>query len=86
MNYYEANYPYYALLKASNKNEAITLYNLTIGELIDEEEMIEVSRDYALAMFTSGRTEEGKIIGIYEIILEFNCDNKKVLLIDSALS
>ncbi|QSB48788.1 hypothetical protein [Parageobacillus toebii] len=87
MKFYEVHYPYYALLKAETKEEALKLY---IDAVCDDDgslsqELKEVERDYALAMYSRAKTEDGKDIPIPVILEDFQDDESKVLLIDSTL-
>jgi len=87
MKFYEAYYPYYALLKANNKEEAMQLYTECVAD--DDgslhEEIEEVERDYALAMYSRAKTEDGKEVPISEILNDFQSSEAIVLLIDPSL-
>lgn len=88
MKFYEVHYPYYALLKAKTPGEAIKLYVSGVCE--DDgslgEEIKEVDRDYALALYARfSKAEDGKHIPISQAIENFQSDEPMVLLIDWAL-
>lgn len=87
MKFYEVHYPYYALLKANDKKEAIQLY---IKDVADDdgslyEEIKEVERDYALAIYSRAKTEDGEEVLISEILNDFQSNEPMILLIDGAL-
>jgi hypothetical protein len=87
MKFFEVHYPYYALLKAESKEEALKLYVEAVcdddGSL--SEELKEVERDYALAMYSRAKSEDGKYIPVSLVIEDVQNDEYKVLLIDGAL-
>ena len=87
MKYFEINDPYYALIKAENQAEAIKIYTEYVAD--DDgtlhEEIKEVDRDYALASFSRGGTEDGEEVPISEILEDFQSEVSAVLLIDPAL-
>lgn len=88
MKFYEVHYPYYALLKANDKEEAMQLYTECVaddnGSL--HEEIEEVERDYALAIYGRfSKTENGEFIPISEVIKDIKNDKSMVLLIDGCL-
>jgi hypothetical protein len=87
MRYFEIHDPYYALIKAENQEEAIKIYADYVAD--DDgtlhEEIREVDRDYTLASFSRGGTEDGKEVPISEILKDFQSDGSAVLLIDLAL-
>lgn len=87
MKFFEVHYPYYALLKANDKEEAMQLYTECVAD--DDgtlhEEIEEVERDYALVKFSRGRSEDKKEIPIIEVLSNFQSNEPMVLLIDGAL-
>jgi hypothetical protein len=87
MKFYEVHYPYYALLKANDKEEAMQLYTECVAD--DDgslhEEIKEVERDYALIKFSRGKTEDRKEVPVLEILNDFQSNESMVLLIDGAL-
>ncbi|MEK4883460.1 hypothetical protein NST12_16675 [Bacillus sp. FSL W8-1127] len=87
MKYFETYYPYYALVKDENKEDAMKTY---VKFVADDDgtlhlEMKEVERDYALAKYSRGLSEDGKEIPISEILDDFQSEESSVLLIDPAL-
>lgn len=89
MKYFEASYPYYALIAAGNMVEAVELYTSEVAEAEEvqeiEESIKEVSRDYALVKYSRGPGENGVMVSIKETIEDFNSDKISVLLIDGSL-
>jgi hypothetical protein len=86
MKFFEIHYPYYALIKAKSINEAINLYvEFVADDDALEDEIKEVDRDYALAKYSRGTSEDGKDIPLKEVLEDFGNDDSMVLLIDSAL-
>jgi len=88
MKYFEVYDPYYALIKAENKEAARDEYVANVadddGTLIDE--IKEVDRDYALVKYSRGKDEDGKLIPIPEILNDFQSGENLVLLIDPTLA
>lgn len=90
MKFYECTNPYYALIKAEDTGEAVQLYIESVAgdteESADiEEELKEVSRDYALVKFSRSPGEDGKTVCIKETLEDFNSEKNSVLLIDGSL-
>lgn len=87
MKYFEVVDPYYALLKAHDKEGARKAYVMFVadddGTLMNEIE--EVDRDYALLRFSRAKGEDGKLSDISEVLKEFRVDEAFALLIDRAL-
>ncbi|WP_261376203.1 hypothetical protein [Brevibacillus brevis] len=87
MKFYELHDPYYALIKAPDKNEAIKVYTEHVAD--DDgtlhEEIREVDRDYALVSFSKGSTEDNEKVPIKEILDDFTKDGSAVLLISREL-
>lgn len=88
MKFFEVYYPYYVLLKARDKEEAMQLYTERVaddnGSL--HEEIEEVERDYALAIYGRfSQSEDGEFIPISEVIKDIKNDKSMVLLIDGCL-
>lgn len=88
MKFYEVHYPYYALLKANDKEEDIQLYTECVAD--DDgslhEEIKGVKRDYALVKFSRGKTEDRKEVPVLEVLNDFQSNESMVLLIDGALA
>lgn len=86
--FFEFKDPYFALIKAKNKKEAIKIYMEFIAE--DEknslkEEIQQVSRDYALLKFSESATDFKDFSTLESIIKTFNSDEVDLLLVDGAL-
>lgn len=86
MKYWEFHEPYYALIKATNKDKAIEKY---IDVVSDDEDLLneiqEVSRDYALVKFSQAPGENGLLIPVNDILKDFNARNIEVMLIDGSV-
>jgi len=83
MKYFEIKYPYYALIKAKNKEEAIKNYTETIaddleGNLIDE--INELDKDAALGKYIARCDSD---TSIKQALEEFDIED--ILLIDADL-
>lgn len=87
MKYFEINLPYYALMKAENKESAMKKYVEFVAD--DDgtlnEEIKEVSRDYALLKFSRIYDDNKKLLPISGVIEEFNCQSNEVIVIDGGL-
>lgn len=84
MKYFEVKDPYYALIPAQSKEEAIQIYVDEIAEDDDnclENEMVEVTQLYAFTKFADALKDEFKTIG--EALDSFL--NAHILLIDGHL-
>ncbi|WFA91215.1 hypothetical protein [Bacillus subtilis] len=90
MKFYEINEPYYALLKAKDEADAERIYNEQIADTDDyenfqDDEIIEVERDYALIMFSRTKDEDGKLVSYTRISEDFNNPEIEVLIMDGSL-
>ncbi len=87
MKYFEIHEPYYALMQAKDKDEALKNYAKYVanddGTLKDE--IQEVDRDYALLMFSRAPGENKVLLPVSDVINEFVEQEHKVLLIDGSL-
>lgn len=89
MKFYEINDPYYALLKAEDKAEAEKIYIENVADTDDydnfqEEEINEVSRDYALSEYKRVMKKYGETD--HHLIMEtFNVPAGEMLLWDGSL-
>lgn len=88
--YFEAHDPYYALIKAEDLGEAVQLYIANVAgdseESQDvEEELKEVSRDYALVKLSRSPGEDRKPVSIKETLEDFNSEDSSILIIDGSL-
>lgn len=87
MKYFEIHDPYYALIKASDKQEVLKTYVEFVADGDDklEDGIEEVDRDYALLKFSRARGEDGKLSDISDVLKEFKEDEAFPLLIDGTL-
>lgn len=87
MKFFEVHDPYYALIKAETKNDARCKYVDTVaddeGMLIEKIE--EVDRDYAVALYSRTKSEDGKVVPLVEILEDIKSNEAKVLIVDGAL-
>lgn len=88
MKFYEVHDPYYALIKAENEMMAKVEYIASVAQ--DEgtlrNEIKEVDRDYAVAMYSRTLSEDGKVIPVKEIVEDIKNDRNMVLIVDGALA
>ncbi|MED5050193.1 hypothetical protein P9738_00150 [Bacillus siamensis] len=89
MKFYEINNPYYALLKAEDKAEAEEIYNTSVANIdgyenFQDEEINEVSRDYALSEYKRVMKEHGA--SEYLTMETFNVPASETLLWDGSLT
>ncbi|KYD05340.1 hypothetical protein [Bacillus atrophaeus] len=89
-HFFEINEPYFALIKAENKAEAEKIYNETVAdtdeyENFQEEEINEVSRDYALIECTKAGDGKGNLKSTKFIIETFNKPESEILIMDGSL-
>lgn len=86
IGYFEFRYPYYALIRAKNKKEAIKIYRTEIAEDEKNEEVKEVAKEYALGKFAVAIYKEDKEeYTLVELIEDFSEAINYVLLIDGEL-
>lgn len=92
MKYYEFTEPYYALIQAENREEALQKYAASIGEesVSDLEEetldtLKELSEEEAWGAFIKGVSEDGTEIPIEEKKEYFHASGTEFLLIDGAV-
>ena len=87
MKFYQVFDPYYALIKAKSKESARNLYVANVadddGTVIQELE--ELDRDYAVAMFSRSLSDNGEVLPLHEVVETIQDDEEIVLLIDGAL-
>ncbi|MGC6586181.1 hypothetical protein ACPV3A_14585 [Paenibacillus sp. Dod16] len=87
MRYFEIHDPYYALIKADIKEEAIQVYDTYVADSDSEIVVEEISRDSALVKFARGKNNGViEMVSEREIIEEFNRDQADILLITSELT
>ncbi|SFP17981.1 hypothetical protein [Salibacterium halotolerans] len=89
MKYFEINQPYYALLKAENKGQAIMKYITLVSDDSEDEPlseaMQEVPQDYAVAKFSRAAGEDKELPPLDEVLEELRDGEDSVLLIDGSL-
>ncbi|TPE70651.1 hypothetical protein [Halalkalibacterium halodurans] len=86
--FYEVDSPYYALIKAGSKEEAIEEYVRSVADNENGEvdgNIEEVDREYALALFRQCKTEDGDLLPPDKVLEEFNDQKSRVLAFDGAL-
>lgn len=91
MKYFEIQCPYYALLKADSREEAIQEYIAAVADNNKdnplENEIKEVGYDYALVKFTKSVLENTEIKHPIPFILkDFRDENISLLLTDGSLA
>ena len=86
MKYFEVVIPYYALLKAEDKEQALIEYNASVAYLEDINDIHEVQEDYALVRFSQVPSEDKKLLAPKTVLEEFNEANRCVLVWDLALA
>jgi hypothetical protein len=85
MRYFEFHEPYYGLIPAATKWEAVKSYVKYISDDPDIEFMKEVPRDYAFEKFAGVLKDEGKIVTDEGILKEFEDRENVALLLDGTL-
>lgn len=87
MNYYEIKYPYYALISARNKEEAIKIYTDEICKdllEVDKEDIEEVTQINAFIKFISAVNEHNELITKLGTAIDEFLDTD-ILLVDECL-
>lgn len=85
MKYFEVVDPYYALLKAEDKEDAKLEYNASVAGLEDINDIHEVPEDYALVRFSQTSDEDCKLLPPKEVLDEFKSPDRCVLIWDGSL-
>lgn len=85
MKFFEVVTPYYALLKAEDKDAAKLEYNASVAGLEDINEITEVPQDYALLMFSRAPGEDKKLVDSDVILEDFRNPEVSLLVLDGAL-
>lgn len=85
MKFFEANYPYYALIKAKDEKAALSIYEEQVADLDEGTDLAEIDGNKALIEFAQSSGEGGNKIPSEEIHEEFFTYEEKVLLIDGSL-
>ena len=87
MKFYEVNEPYYALIKAKNEENAMTIYTDVVaddaGGLI--EEITEVTETYAAIRYSRVNGYDNKMIPVEEVLEDLKNEIQMVLIIDGSL-
>ncbi|MFX3616243.1 MAG: hypothetical protein ACE3JK_01765 [Sporolactobacillus sp.] len=85
MRYFEFHEPYYGLIPARTKAEAVNNYVKYVSEDPELEYMKEVPREYAFEKFAGVMKDEGKIVTDEGILKEFEDRENVALLVDGTL-
>ncbi|MEC2427692.1 MULTISPECIES: hypothetical protein [Bacillus] len=87
MKFYEVNEPYYALLKAKNDENAMTIYTDVVAD--DDgglsEEITEVTEAYATIIYSRVNGEDNNVIPVKEVLEHLTNEEEMVLVIDGSL-
>lgn len=88
MKFYEVHDPYYALIKAKTKENAMTIYTDVVaddeeGELA--ENIKEVTGLYAAAKFSRILGEDKELIPVEEVLKDLTSEEEMTLIIDGSL-
>ncbi|WP_081038944.1 hypothetical protein [Bacillus altitudinis] len=87
MKFYEVHDPYYALIKAKNEENAMTIYTDVVaddaGGLI--EEITEVTETYAAIRYSRVNGYDNKMIPVEEVLEDLKNEIQMVLIIDGSL-
>lgn len=91
MKFYELNDPYYALIAAEDKGEAVQLYIANVAGDSEEgpeieEELKEVNHEYVLTKLRRTPGENGENITEEEVNQEINSEKSRAILIDGSLT
>lgn len=85
MKYFEVIDPYYALIKAEDKEHAKLEYNASVAGLDDINDIYEVPEDYALVRFSQTPGEDKKLIDPKTILEDFKSPDVCILIWDGSL-
>ncbi|MGM0971067.1 MAG: hypothetical protein ACQEWR_21160 [Bacillota bacterium] len=87
MKFYEVHEPYYALIKAKNEENAMTIYTDVVAD--DDgglsEEITEVTKTYAAVSYSRVNGEDNKVIPVKEVLDHLTNEEEMVLIIDGSL-
>ncbi|WLF28849.1 MULTISPECIES: hypothetical protein [Bacillus] len=87
MKFYEVHDPYYALIKAKNEENAMTIYTDTVAD--DDgslsEEITEVTEAYATIIYSRVNGEDNNVIPVKEVLEHLTNEEEMVLVIDGSL-
>lgn len=79
MKFYEVNEPYYALIKAKSKENAVRIYDDNVADDGDELKISEVTETYAAIRHSRTLGEDGKPLSVKEMLEDITNDNEMVL-------
>lgn len=85
MRYFEVLDPYYALLKAEDKERALLEYNASVAHLDDTDKIYEVPENYALIKFSQVTGEDKKLVDPKIVVKDLEDDKIYLLVIDGSL-
>ncbi|ASN70211.1 hypothetical protein 10F3_26 [uncultured Caudovirales phage] len=87
MKFYEVHDPYYALIKAKNEENAMTIYTDVVAD--DDgglsEEITEVTEAYATIIYSRVNGEDNNVIPVKEVLEHLTNEEEMVLVIDGSL-
>ncbi|MHC1990253.1 hypothetical protein ACYF6V_03225 [Bacillus safensis] len=87
MKFYEVNEPYYALIKAKDDENAMTIYTDVVAD--DDgglmEEITEVTEAYATIIYSRVNGEDNNVIPVKEVLEHLTNEEEMVLIIDGSL-
>ncbi|QKJ41729.1 hypothetical protein HRJ37_16640 [Bacillus altitudinis] len=87
MKFYEVHDPYYALIKAKNEENAMTIYTDVVAD--DDgglsEEITEVTETYAAIRYSRVNGYDNKMIPVEEVLEDLKNEIQMVLIIDGSL-
>ncbi|MEK4791148.1 hypothetical protein [Bacillus sp. FSL K6-2971] len=87
MKFYEVNEPYYALIKAKNDENAMTIYTDVVADDNGglSEEITEVTEAYAAIIYSRVNGEDNNVIPVKEVLEHLTNEEEMVLIIDGSL-
>lgn len=85
MKFFEAHYPYYALIKAEDEKKALSIYEEQVADLDEGTDLGEIDQNKALIVFAQAPGENKDKILPKEVYEEFFNSEEKVLLIDGSV-
>lgn len=88
MKFYQAFDPYFALIKAKDKESAKNIYTSNVAD--DEDGLLvnsleEVDRDVAIVMYSRAMSENGESISVKEIVNDVQNEEEFCMLIEGTL-
>lgn len=87
MKFYEVHDPYYALIKAKNEENAMTIYTDVVAD--DDgalsEEITEVTEAYATIIYSRVNGEDNNVIPVKEVLEHLTNEEEMLLVIDGSL-